>query len=873
LSRQKRFLALVLGGAALVTLAGVAAAALLEGPDNPLASNEQVTICHATGSATNPFVQLRDPVKQLFSENGHANHANDIIPSFYYLDDNGDRQFYPGKNWDAEGQAIWANGCRSPEAPTLPIQPSVKCVDVDGGNLTAVFGYSNPNAAAVDLAAGSGFNFINPGGNRGQPSTFLPGTVESAVTVTADAGTTITWTISYAGQASSASADASFPTRCTTPPSPTPSIQIFVKCVDNSGSTFSATFGYLSSATGVVDIPVGSNNSLDPSSYGSPPTSFQPGGEHTFTIAGITNGTNLVWTLNTDEPRTASATADFPTKCTPPPPTPIRVSVTCIDDHGGTFSATFGYTNDNPAAVDVPASDSVLTTVPPTATAPPTHFQTGTVTNAFSVSGAAGSDIRWSVSFAGVTSVAVANESFPTKCGVEPVPHRVGIFVTCVTNQGSTYSATFGYENEGTEPTNIPVGEGNRFSPAPQNRGQPTTFEAGNVPEAFTVNDVSASTALTWALTTDQARFAEASADFPTKCPGPPPDLVPIGLFVTCVTNHAGMYDAVFGYTNDNPAEQIIPLGFANTFAPAPGNRGQPTTFEPGTVRDAVTVRGIPNETALVWSVFHVRARVAVANPNLPEKCKEPPVTPPPPPPPPEHGLFATCVLRLGAPTYTAIFGYANGSEDDVIIPIGRRNHVAPTPIDRGQPTVFRPGVTLVAFTVHNVPRTRDLTWTVRLANGEVRTATASARYPRDCITAPAPPAADLVLTKTASPTHVDAGQRVTFTIHVINRGPNIALRIRVTDRLDLRLELLSASTSRGSCTTSGQRVSCRVVEFPPGAAMTITVAARARGGGTIRNTAVATHSRRDPTPRNNVDSAVVTVRGGAGAVSPAFTG
>jgi uncharacterized repeat protein (TIGR01451 family) len=129
------------------------------------------------------------------------------------------------------------------------------------------------------------------------------------------------------------------------------------------------------------------------------------------------------------------------------------------------------------------------------------------------------------------------------------------------------------------------------------------------------------------------------------------------------------------------------------------------------------------------------------------------------------------------------------------------------------------------------------------------------------------------VLTKTASPTHVDAGQRVTFTIHVINRGPNIALRIRVTDRLDLRLELLSASTSRGSCTTSGQRVSCRVVEFPPGAAMTITVAARARGGGTIRNTAVATHSRRDPTPRNNVDSAVVTVRGGAGAVSPAFTG
>lgn len=54
---------------------------------------------------------------------------------------------------------------------------------------------------------------------------------------------------------------------------------------------------------------------------------------------------------------------------------------------------------------------------------------------------------------------------------------------------------------------------------------------------------------------------------------------------------------------------------------------------------------------------------------------------------------------------------------------------------------------------------------------------------------------------------------------------------------------------------------------------MTITVAARARGGGTIRNTAVATHSRPDPTPRNNRDSSVVKVAGVAGGVAPSFTG
>jgi hypothetical protein len=60
---------------------------------------------------------------------------------------------------------------------------------------------------------------------------------------------------------------------------------------------------------------------------------------------------------------------------------------------------------------------------------------------------------------------------------------------------------------------------------------------------------------------------------------------------------------------------------------------------------------------------------------------------------------------------------------------------------------------------------------------------------------------------------------------------------------------------------------------LPPGAGVTVTVAARARGGGTIRNVAVATHSRGDPTRGNNVDSAVIHVTGVSGAVRPSFTG
>jgi uncharacterized repeat protein (TIGR01451 family) len=898
----KRWLWLALAGLGLAAT-GLAAAALTQGPGIPLVSGaEKVAICHATFGEKIPYVQLSVDDDAIFHE-GHDSHPDDIIPPFDCVE-GGATKHYPGKNWPGQ-KPTWENGC-NPVAPgptPLPIQPIVRCVDDNGATFQAVFGYANPNTVSATVPVGSANSFSPDPSNRNQPTTFLPGTVESAITVTGDSGSSVVWTVTYGGVSSSATATASFPTTCSTGPPPRAAIEISVGCVDNSGSTFSATFAYVSAATSTITIPAGSTaNSLDPSIPGqSPPSTFEPG-SHTFTIAGIPNDTSLVWTLTSDRTRTATAVAAFQTKCTPPPgPEPIAVSVTCIEDRGATFDVTFGYVNPNGLPMEIPVGPSNDVTVGVSRAAnQPTTFEVGPHTDAFTLTGVpTGYDATWTVISAGVTSAAVANEAFPTKCSTNPPDppqaYRIGIFLTCVTNQGSTYSARFGYESEDTERNTIPIGDANRFFPAPESRGQPTTFDPGNVDQAFTVTGIPSGTSLVWSLTSDVTRYAEARADFPTKCgtDPPPAELVPIGLFVTCVTNHANTYDAVFGYTNDNLAQQIIPLGIANTFLPAPGNRRQPTTFEPGTVRNAVTVSGIPNGTALVWSVQLVKLRVAVANPALTQKCDEPPLPPPPPEPEPqpppeppdpapptpnpkphESGLFATCVLREGSTTtYDAIFGYVNGAQENVVVPVGSRNLVAPAPIDRGQPSVFRPGIVPVAFSVKNVPRNRDLTWAVRGPEGQLRAATATAQYPRNCITAPTPPTADLVVRKSVSSATASAGQRVTYAISVFNRGPNIALKVKVVDVVDPRLELLSATTTRGSCVRSGRRVTCTIAALPPGVAVHIAVAVRVLSGGDIRNVAVATHSRGDPTRGNNADGAVLRATGQARRVEPGFTG
>ncbi len=77
-------------------------------------------------------------------------------------------------------------------------------------------------------------------------------------------------------------------------------------------------------------------------------------------------------------------------------------------------------------------------------------------------------------------SVLLVAAVFPTAAsGLE----RVSPILECVTdNGGGTYTAFFSSLNRNATPVTIPIGGDNKFTPSPQDRGQPTTFQPGRTP-------------------------------------------------------------------------------------------------------------------------------------------------------------------------------------------------------------------------------------------------------------------------------------------------------------------------------------------------------------------------------------------------------
>jgi uncharacterized repeat protein (TIGR01451 family) len=125
-----------------------------------------------------------------------------------------------------------------------------------------------------------------------------------------------------------------------------------------------------------------------------------------------------------------------------------------------------------------------------------------------------------------------------------------------------------------------------------------------------------------------------------------------------------------------------------------------------------------------------------------------------------------------------------------------------------------------------------------------------------------APPNADLNIAKTAAPNPAQCVQEVTYTITISNNGPDPAENVEATDPLPVGLQLVSISSSQGSC--DPDTVSCALGTLDPGVSATIEVTVTPFTDGDITNTATVTSTTVDPNSANNGAMEILSVQGEA---------
>lgn len=181
------------------------------------------------------------------------------------------------------------------------------------------------------------------------------------------------------------------------------------------------------------------------------------------------------------------------------------------------------------------------TPVPPPTTSTPTSTPTPTGTPTLAVTPA---NTSIPTSTATPTNTPTPSPTI-TLLGVQPITE-------CVSDNGDgTFTAYFGYLNQNASAVNVPVGPENRFNPAPQDRGQPTTFQPGRVVAAFSVVANNNNT-LTWTL---QGSVTSAgSADPP--CATPTPTSTPTATTASLSVDYLRLINA----DTDQPISAYDPL-------------------------------------------------------------------------------------------------------------------------------------------------------------------------------------------------------------------------------------------------------------------------------------------------------------------------
>jgi uncharacterized repeat protein (TIGR01451 family) len=125
----------------------------------------------------------------------------------------------------------------------------------------------------------------------------------------------------------------------------------------------------------------------------------------------------------------------------------------------------------------------------------------------------------------------------------------------------------------------------------------------------------------------------------------------------------------------------------------------------------------------------------------------------------------------------------------------------------------------------------------------------------------PAPPRIDLAITKVGTPNPTTVNKDITWTLTVVNNGPNNATGVTVADPIPAGTTYVSSTSTQGTC-TGGAALQCQIGNLSVGQTVTITLVTTANQTGTIPNTATVVGNEAETNTANNTASASVNVVG-----------
>ena len=119
----------------------------------------------------------------------------------------------------------------------------------------------------------------------------------------------------------------------------------------------------------------------------------------------------------------------------------------------------------------------------------------------------------------------------------------------------------------------------------------------------------------------------------------------------------------------------------------------------------------------------------------------------------------------------------------------------------------------------------------------------------------------DLALFVSATPNPVGVVNNLTYTLQVMNPGPNNSTGVWVTNTLPAGVSLVSASASQGTCSTNGPLIICNLGTLTNETTVTVTIVVTPMVPSVVlTNVAVVVRNEPDTNPANNVVTNIVTV-------------